>query len=143
MVFALRTSTSPIPNQNASLRKVRHRFGERGLCGGCLEQSVFAFSPPDADSKHLAFAYGCCSKHRYENGTLVSGNMDQSLRFAPPILILSHIMNRPHPTMQMSPFILSDNMSGLWEVAPLPKCGPHKKSTPVYSSGVSPNFWGF
>ena len=28
---------------------------------------------------------GCGSKNRYQNGTLVSGNMDQNLRFAPPV----------------------------------------------------------
>ena len=32
---------------------------------------------------------GCGSKHRYHNGTLVSGNMDHNLRFA-SCLILSH-----------------------------------------------------
>ena len=33
--------------------------------------------------------YGCGSKNRYQNGTLVSGNMDQNLR-SPSCLILSH-----------------------------------------------------
>ena len=33
--------------------------------------------------------YGSGSKNRYQNGTLVSGNMDQNLR-TPPCLILSH-----------------------------------------------------
>ena len=28
---------------------------------------------------------GCGSTHRYQNGTLVSGNTDQNLRFAPPV----------------------------------------------------------
>ena len=33
--------------------------------------------------------FGCGSKNRYQNGTLVSGNMDQTLS-NPPCLILSH-----------------------------------------------------
>ena len=36
-----------------------------------------------------SFRYGCGSKNRYQNGTLVSGNMDQHLR-NPSCLILSH-----------------------------------------------------
>ena len=35
------------------------------------------------------YTYGCGSKTRYQNGTLVSGNMDQNLR-NPSWLILSH-----------------------------------------------------
>ena len=38
------------------------------------------------------FIYGCGSKTRYQNGTLVSGNMDQNPRFAPAIVyFFSHI----------------------------------------------------
>ena len=38
----------------------------------------------------IAFVYanlrcGCGSKNRYQNGTLVSANMDQTLRFAPAV----------------------------------------------------------
>ena len=29
--------------------------------------------------------HGCGSKNRYQNGTLASGNLDQNLRFAPPV----------------------------------------------------------
>ena len=41
---------------------------------------------------------GCGSKNRYQNGTLVSGNMDQNLR-NPSCLILSHIQ-MPTPQLQ-------------------------------------------
>ena len=33
----------------------------------------------------LWYSFGCGSKTRYQNGTLVSGNMDQNLRLAPPV----------------------------------------------------------
>ena len=39
-------------------------------------------------NKHM-FSFGCGSKNRYHNGTLVSGNMDQNLRNS-SCLILSH-----------------------------------------------------
>ena len=31
-------------------------------------------------------SFGCGSKNRYPNGSLEGGNMDQNLRFAPPIV---------------------------------------------------------
>ena len=41
------------------------------------------------------FPYGCGSKNRYQNGTLLSGNMDQNPR-NPSCLILSHTLIGNH-----------------------------------------------
>ena len=56
-------------------------------------------------SKYLGCqAYGCGSKNRYQNGTLVSGNMNQNLR-DPSFFILSHTHMDPflEPFSQRNP----------------------------------------
>ena len=62
-----------------------------GVCFPCAPPGPWTSPAPEAPEFEGRFfpPCGCGSKNRYQNGTLVSGNMDQNLR-KPSCLILSH-----------------------------------------------------
>ena len=136
----LKISYTPRPFWPALLQKTRAarpRAGSLGLGKLCVAEPPSGGSHPVGVPQPFLHtkprsAWGTCgrgSKNRYQNGTLVSGNMDQNLR-NPSCFILSH--THVYDPKFTSPSTLGSKST--WDRKVRPAMEPRALAKPVFDA---------